>query len=175
MEKSSLFLRLLMITAVSILLFSMNNTSYALKYGPSSYSSYAPYYNTHGLPLPKFFKHKALKMIIEVDYAKPARWGLAIANIKNVMAAFGDNSFKYKIELVAFGPGLRMLMKKFDKKNEAVLQSLVSYGLKLRACHNTMMKAHVTKEALFPFVKVVPAGVVEIARKEMQGYAFLKP
>ncbi|MCL6120346.1 MAG: DsrE family protein [Deltaproteobacteria bacterium] len=175
MEKSSLFLRLLMITAVSILLFSMNNTSYALKYGPSSYSSYAPYYNTHGLPLPKFFKHKALKMIIEVDYAKPARWGLAIANIKNVMAAFGDNSFKYKIELVVFGPGLRMLMKKFDKKNEAVLQSLVSYGLKLRACHNTMMKAHVTKEALFPFVKVVPAGVVEIARKEMQGYAFLKP
>ncbi len=175
MEKSSLFLRLLMITAVSILLFSMNNTSYALKYGPSSYSSYAPYYNTHGLPLPKFFKHKVLKMIIEVDYAKPARWGLAIANIKNVMAAFGDNSFKYKIELVVFGPGLRMLMKKFDKKNEAVLQSLVSYGLKLRACHNTMMKAHVTKEALFPFVKVVPAGVVEIARKEMQGYAFLKP
>ena len=175
MEKSSLFLRLLMITAVSILLFSMNNTSYALKYGPSSYSSYAPYYNTHGLPLPKFFKHKALKMIIEVDYAKPARWGLAIANIKNVMAAFGDNSFKYKIELVVFGPGLKMLMKKFDKKNEAVLQSLVSYGLKLRACHNTMMKAHVTKDALFPFVKVVPAGVVEIARKEMQGYAFLKP
>ena len=175
MEKSSLFLRLLMITAVSILLFSMNNTSYALKYGPSSYSSYAPYYNTHGLPLPKFFKHKALKMIIEVDYAKPARWGLAIANIKNVMAAFGDNSFKYKIELVVFGPGLRMLMKKFDKRNEAVLQSLVSYGLKLRACHNTMMKAHVTKKALFPFVKVVPAGVVEIARKEMQGYTFLKP
>jgi hypothetical protein len=175
MEKSRLFLRLLMIAAVSILFFSADNTSYALKYGPSSYSSYAPYYNTHGLPLPKFFKHKALKMIIEVDYAKPARWGLAIANIKNVMAAFGDNSFKYKIELVVFGPGLKMLMKKFDKKNEAVLQSLVSYGLKLRACHNTMMKAHVTKDALFPFVKVVPAGVVEIARKEMQGYAFLKP
>jgi intracellular sulfur oxidation DsrE/DsrF family protein len=175
MEKSRLFLSLLIIAAVSILFFSIDNTSYALKYGPSSYSSYAPYYNTHGLPLPKFFKHKTLKMVIEVDYAKPARWGLAIANIKNVMAAFGDNSFKYKIELVVFGPGLRMLMKKFDKKNEAVLQSLVSYGLKLRACHNTMMKAHVTKEALFPFVKVVPAGVVEIARKEMQGYALLKP
>ena len=175
MRKSRLYLRLLMFAAASILFFSIEPAVYALKYGPSSYSSYSAYYNTHGLPLPKFFKNKTMKMIIEVDYAKPARWGLAIANIKNVMAAFGDNSLKYKIELVVFGPGLRMLMKKFDKRNEAVLQSLVSYGLKLRACHNTMMKAHVTKKALFPFVKVVPAGVVEIARKEMQGYTFLKP
>ena len=121
------------------------------------------------------FKHKTMKMVIEVDYAKPARWGLVIANIKNVMAAFGDNSFKYKLELVVFGPGIKMVMKKFDKKNEAVLQSLVTYGLKIRACHNTMLKGHLTKEALFPFVKVVPAGVIEIARKQMQGYTFLKP
>ena len=175
MKKSRLFLSLLMIAAVSILFFSPAPKVYALKYGPSSYSSYPAYYNTHPLPLPEFFKHKTMKMVIEVDYAKPGRWGLAIANIKNVMAAFGDNSFKYKMELVVFGPGLRMVMKKFDKKNEAVLQSLVTYGLKIRACHNTMLKAHLTKKALFPFVKVVPAGVVEIARKQMQGYTFLKP
>ncbi|MCL4497672.1 MAG: DsrE family protein [Deltaproteobacteria bacterium] len=175
MEKSRLFLSLSMIIAVSILLLSYSPKAYALKYGPSSYSSYPAYYNTHALPLPEFFKHKTMKMVVEVDYAKPARWGLAIANIKNVMAAFGDNSFKYKLELVVFGPGIRMVMNKFDKKNEAVLQSLVTYGLKIRACHNTMLKAHLTKKALFPFVKVVPAGVIEIARKEMQGYAFLKP
>ncbi|MCL5673474.1 MAG: DsrE family protein [Deltaproteobacteria bacterium] len=176
MKKSHLFLSLLTICAVSIFfLSSSGKAAYALKYGQSSYSSYPAYYNTHPLPLPKYFKHRVMKMVIEVDYAKPARWGLAIANIKNVMAAFGDNSFKYKIELVAFGPGLRMLMKKFDKKNEPVLQSLVSYGLQLRACHNTMLKAHLTKKALFSFVKVVPAGVIEIARKEMQGYTFLKP
>ena len=175
MDKSRLFLSLLMVAAVSILFFSPAPKVYALKYGPSSYSSYPAYYNTHPLPLPEFFKHRTMKMVIEVDYAKPARWGLAIANIKNVMAAFGDNSFKYKLELVVFGPGIRMVMNKFDKKNEAVLQSLVTYGLKIRACHNTMLKAHLTKKALFPFVKVVPAGVVEIARKQMQGYTFLKP
>ena len=178
MKKYIMSLFMPAIFALLILSLSLSfygNNAYALKYGPSSYVSYPAYYNTHGLPLPKYFKHKVFKMVIEVDYANPKRWGLAIANIKNVMAAFGDNSFKYKIELVAFGPGLRFLMKKFDKKNGPTLQSLVTYGLQLRACHNTMMKAHITKKALFSFVKVVPAGVIEIARREMQGYAFLKP
>lgn len=175
MKKSNLFLSLLAVTIASIIFLSLSPEAYALKYGPSSYSSYPAYYDTHPLPLPEFFKNKVMKMVIEVDYANPGRWELAIDNIKNVMAAFGYNSFKYKLELVVFGPGIKMLVKKFDKKNEAVLQSLVSYGLKIRACHNTMLKARLTKKALFPFARVVPAGVVEIARRQMQGYTFLKP
>jgi len=175
MKRTNFKLLILFLLGIAAVFFIADNNAYALKYGPSSYSSYPAYYNTHGLPLPTYFKNRVLKMVVEVDYANHKRWGLAIANIKNVMAAFGDNSFKYKIELVVFGPGLRFLMKKFDGKNESTLQSLTTYGLKLRACHNTMMKARVTKAALFPFVKVVPAGVVEIAKKEMQGYAFLKP
>ena len=175
MKKSLLFLSLLMIGVVSIFFFSSMTKAYALKYGPSSYSSYPAYYNTHPLPTPKFFKHKVLKMLFEIDYPSPKRWNYAIAVMSNVMKAFGYNSLKYKIELVAFGAGLKMIMIKFDKKNEAVLQSLVSYGLKIRACHNTMLKLHLTKKALFPFVRVVPAGVLEVARRGMQGYVLLKP
>ena len=175
MEKSRLFLSLSMIIAVSILLLSCSPKAYALKYGPSSYSSYPAYYNTHALPAPKFFKHKVLKMLVEIDYPNLKRWNYAIAVMSNVMKAFGYNSLKYKIELVAFGAGLKMIMPKFDKKNEAVLQSLVSYGLKIRGCHNTMLKLHLTKKALFPFVRVVPAGVLEVARRGMQGYVLLKP
>ncbi len=175
MKKFSLFLSLLMIAAVSILFFSSVSMSYALKYGPSSYSSYPAYYNTHPLPTPEFFKNKVLKMLVEIDYPNPKRWNYAIAVISNVMKAFGYNSLKYKIELVAFGAGLKMVMPKFDKKNEAVLESLVTYGLKIRGCHNTMLKFHLTKKALFPFVRVVPAGVLEVAKKGMQGYVLLKP
>ena len=175
MEKSRLFLSLLIIVAVSILFFLPASKAYALKYGPSSYSSYPAYYNTHPLPTPKFFKGKVLKMLVEIDYPNQKRWNYAISVISNVMKAFGYNSLKYKIELVAFGAGLKMMMPKFDKKNEAVLQSLVSYGLKIRACHNTMLKLHLTKKALFPFIRVVPAGVLEVARRGMQGYVLLKP
>ncbi|MFW0884449.1 hypothetical protein ACMCNP_05290 [Candidatus Acidulodesulfobacterium sp. H_13] len=176
MKKNILFLSIIAVFALIIAsLSSYGNNAYALKYGPSSYSSYPAYYNTHRLPPPAFFKHKVFKMVVEVDSANPKVWRQTINNVRNVMATFGDNPFKYSIEIVVFGPGLKLFMKKFDKKNEPILQSLAVYGLMLRACHNTMLHFHATTESLFPFVKVVPAGVVEIVRRETQGYSFLKP
>ncbi len=148
------------------------NNSYALKYGRSSYNSYSSYYNTHRLPPSKFFKHRIIKIVYQLDSASPKKWGRVIHHITNSMAPFEYNPMKYHIELVLYGGGIKMGMKKFDKKFKSTLQSLVTYGLKIRACHNTMVGMHITIPMLFPFVKVVPAGVLEIARKEMQGYAY---
>lgn len=175
MKKSCLFLSLLIIVGASIFFISSMENAYAIKYGPESYSSYPAYYNTHPLPTPKFFKGKVLKILIEVDSPNPMKWNYSIAVMSNIMRALGDNSLHYKIELVAFGKGIRMVMNKYDKKNMTILQSLVSYGLKVRACHNSMLKFHLTRKDIFSFARIVPAGVLEVAIKGMQGYVLLKP
>jgi len=156
-------------------LASLFTNAHALKYGPASYNSYPAYYNSHPLPTPLFFKGKTLKAVIEVDSPSPAKWKYAVAILANVEKAFGENGRHYQLELVAFGPGVRMLSKAANGKNEAALQRLVAHGLKIRACHNAMLATHLTRSDIFPFARVVPAGVLEVARKIMQGYVPLKP
>ncbi|HUW97241.1 MAG TPA: DsrE family protein [Acidiferrobacter sp.] len=154
---------------------SMFTSAYALKYGPASYNSYPAYYNSHPLPTPQFFKGKVMKAVIEVDSPSPKKWHYAVAVLANIEKSFGNNSRHYQMELVAFGPGVRMLSKTADGKNRAALQRLEAHGLKIRACHNAMLATHLSRADIFPFARVVPAGALEVARKIMQGYVPLKP
>ena len=43
------------------------------------------------------------------------------------------------------------------------------------ACENTMRSAKLTKEDMLPNTSYVPAGVVEIIKKEREGYAYIRP
>ena len=147
----------------------------ALKYGPASYNTYPAYYNSHPLPTPEFFKGKVLKMVMEVDSPMPAKWHYAVAVLMNIEKAFAQNGRHYQLELVAYGPGVRMLSKAADSKNAAALENLAKHGLKIRACHNAMLATHIARSEIFPFARVVPAGVLEVARKIMQGYVPIKP
>jgi len=156
-------------------LLSLFTSAHALKYGPASYNSYPAYYNSHPLPVPQFFKGKILKAVIEVDSPSPAKWHYAVVILTNIEKSFAENGRHYQLELVAFGPGVRMLSKTADGKNEAALQRLEAHGLKIRACHNAMLATHLTRNEIFPFARVVPAGVLEVARKIMQGYVPIKP
>lgn len=158
-----------------MLLASAGTQAYAMKYGPSSYNTYPRYYDSHPLPVPSFFKGKVLKQVIEVDSPSPAKWRYTIAVVSNVTSAFKNDGKRYKIELVAFGPGVKMLSTKFDKKNALALKKLVADGVKLRACHNAMLAMGLVRTNIFPFARVVPAGVLEVTRKIMQGYVPIKP
>ncbi|WP_298136537.1 DsrE family protein [Acidiferrobacter sp.] len=149
--------------------------AWAVHYGPASYNSYPAFYNSHPLPTPTFFKGKVLKAVIEVDSAAPARWNYAVAVLSNIEKAFGGDPRRYRLELVAFGPGIRMLSVWNDAHNRMPLERLAAHGLKIRACHNAMLANHLVRKDIFAFARIVPAGVLEVARKEMQGYVALKP
>ncbi len=158
-----------------VMVFLMLPQAWALRYGPASYNNYPAFYNSHPLPTPTFFRGKVLKAVIEVDSAAPARWNYAVAVLSNIEKAFGSNPRRYRLELVAFGPGIRMLSIWSDAHNRMALTQLAAHGLKIRACHNAMLANHLTRKDIFAFARVVPAGVLEVARKEMQGYVALKP
>ncbi|MDA8119915.1 MAG: DsrE family protein [Gammaproteobacteria bacterium] len=149
--------------------------AWALRYGPASYKNYPAFYNSHPLPTPSFFRGKVLKAVIEVDSAAPARWNYAVAVLSNIEKAFGGDPRRYRLELVAFGPGIRMLSVWNDAHNRMPLERLAAHGLKIRACHNAMLANHLVRKDIFAFARIVPAGVLEVARKEMQGYVALKP
>jgi len=111
------------------------------------------------------------KIVIQVTDNNPAKWNLALNNAKNLQETFGKKNST--IEVVAYGPGLNML--KFDSSVSSRLEDIAAHGIKIAACGNTMKAMHLTLADLSPAVHEVPAGAVEIVRREREGYAYLHP
>ena len=110
-------------------------------------------------------------VVIQVSDNDPAKWNLALNNVQNLQQALGKN--KVKIEVVAYGPGLNML--KAESKVAARLAGALDTSVELAACGTTMKKMKLTKDDLYGGVKVVPGGVIEIMRRQSQGWSYLRP
>lgn len=112
--------------------------------------------------------------VLQVSEANPARWNLAMNNAVNLRKHYGPD--KVDVVIVAYGPGLKMLLK--NAKTAKRVQSLAMAGVQFDACHNTM-KAMARKTGHMPKlsngVTIVPGGVVAIGDLEQKGYVYIKP
>ena len=111
------------------------------------------------------------RIVVQVSDNDPAKWNLTLNNARNVQTDLGEKNVE--IEIVAYGPGLNML-----KTGSPVAQRIdesVMRGMKIVACENTMKAQKVTRDQILPGVDYVPAGVVEIMRKQQEGWAYLRP
>ena len=48
-------------------------------------------------------------------------------------------------------------------------------GVKIVACENTMKSMKLTKPDMLSSIGYVPAGVVELVRKQREGWAYIRP
>jgi hypothetical protein len=111
------------------------------------------------------------RIVIQVSDNDPAKWNLALNNAKNVQADLG--AANVEIEIVAYGPGLNMV-----KTGSAVTSRIdesVLGGMNIVACENTMTNQKVTRAQIIPGVTYVGAGVVQIMRRQQQGWSYLRP
>ncbi len=111
------------------------------------------------------------KMVIQISDNDPAKWNLALNNIKNVQKDLGKDNVE--LEVVAYGPGINML--KAESEVASRINEAVDSGVKVVACENTMRGQKLTKADMNGKIDYVQAGVVEILQKQQQGYAYLRP
>lgn len=109
--------------------------------------------------------------VIQVSDNDPAKWNLALNNAQNMQEALGKD--KVTIEIVAYGPGLNML--KADSKVAARLNAALDSNVELAACATTMKKMKVTKADLVGGATVVPGGVIEIMKRQSEGWSYIRP
>ncbi len=110
-------------------------------------------------------------LVVQISNGSAAEQTLVLNNVANVLNYFGPD--KVQVEIVAFGPGLRLLLK--HNVNGPRIRSLYAQGVEFAACHNTMMSMHLTKADLNPVAHVVVGGVVEIMRRESEGWNYIRP
>ena len=111
------------------------------------------------------------KLVVQVSDSDPKKWNLALNNIKNVQDALGKD--KVDIALVVYGPGIDMLKLESAAGNR--VNDAVAGGVKVVACENTMDAQKLTKADMLKSISYVPAGVIELMRKQQQGYAYIRP
>jgi intracellular sulfur oxidation DsrE/DsrF family protein len=111
------------------------------------------------------------RVVIQVSDADPQKWSLALNNARNVLDALGDDDAL--IEVVVYGPGLGML--RADSPASQRVAEVQRRGVKVVACENTMKVLGIGYSAMLPNIGYVPVGVIELMRRQQEGYAYIRP
>ncbi|WP_162142969.1 DsrE family protein [Thermithiobacillus tepidarius DSM 3134] len=110
------------------------------------------------------------KLLLEVNSASQESWHGAISTARQVMTTIGMD--KAQIEVVAWGPGIKMLLKNSPVAEN--IQSLSMYGIKFLACNNTMKAMKIQPTDLAEGVTIIPAAVVHIVQRDHEGWTQIK-
>ena len=111
------------------------------------------------------------KIVFQMSDNDPARWNLALNNMRNVQVELVDDDVE--LELVAYGPGIGML--KADSPVAKGVAEALKNGARVVACENTMKGQKLGYADMLPNIGYAPSGVVELMRKQQQGYAYIRP
>jgi intracellular sulfur oxidation DsrE/DsrF family protein len=115
------------------------------------------------------------KVVLQISDGNPFKQTLVLNVANNLMKAYGVD--KVDVQVVAFGPGLRLLFA--DNVNKGRIQSLVdNAGVEFHACKNTI--ANMSSKlghpvAINPVASTNSGGVAKILELRKKGYELIKP
>lgn len=119
-----------------------------------------------------FAEHKVVLQISDDD---PFKQTLVLNVANNIVKAYGTDNVD--IQIVAFGPGLRLLFD--DNANKQRIQSLVDNAdVKFHACKNTianMTRLLGERPAINAVATTDSGGVTRILELRKKGYELIKP
>jgi len=133
--------------------------------------------------------YKKQKVVYHINYDDKKQQKGALVNIQNHINAVGAENLDLRV--VLHGNGLSLLLvpesldklKKFKHANAddnfaARIDTLKGQGIKFDVCENTVVGRGVNVEDdLYDVLQedIVPSGVAELAKLQMEGFAYIKP
>lgn len=126
--------------------------------------------NFHGF----FRRHHPVKLVFGVS-DPGAQLKETLTNAALIIQYLRRRSYPYHIQIVLYGKAVLAVdswKQRYSVYGDLV-KSLHGAGVQFRACYNSMFTEHIKVDDLYSFVKVVPAGLLQIAKKEMQGYTVI--
>lgn len=112
------------------------------------------------------------RIVLQVSDDDPKKWNLALNNARNAQQDLGGPK-NVDIEIVAYGPGINML--KMDAVTANRVSDAIKTGISIVACENTMGAQKIDKAEMNPSISYVPAGVIQLMRRQQQGWAYVRP
>lgn len=116
-----------------------------------------------------------MKAVFHVD--ELSKWGLTLTNAENMLQYYREHHQDCLLEIVANSQAVLALVSVRARELGYFerLAALAGRQVAIRACGNALRAQNISPDQLGPFAEVVPAGVVELAERQAEGYAYLKP
>ncbi|MGA7883555.1 MAG: DsrE family protein [Terrimicrobiaceae bacterium] len=117
---------------------------------------------------------KVHRAVFEVSVKGADKWLGALRNVENALDTLGKQT---KIEVVAHGKGIGLLLAKTASENAGLkgkIEKFYAEGLIFSGCENTMQREKLEKKDLIEQATTVDSGVAEVIRKQTAGWAYLK-
>lgn len=115
-----------------------------------------------------------MKILLHIDDKE--RWPMVKNNVTHLVQAQRENDLDLKIEVVANGEAVLGLVKtQLTEEEWGSKAETLKPVLRICACHNSMNRFDLRADELYSFVEIVPAGILELAGKQDEGYAYIKP
>jgi len=113
-----------------------------------------------------------MRAVIQVSDNDPQKWNLALNNARNVQEDLGGPEAT-ALEIVVYGPGIGML--KLDSPVANRIAEALGKGVAVVACENTMKGQKLGRADMLPNIGYVSAGVVELMKRQHEGWAYIRP
>lgn len=107
-------------------------------------------------------------MVFAVTSGDEADWRMTLGNTRNPIEGLKPDS----VEVVGYAQGLGLV--KLDSVVAKEIAALQEKHVRFVACENSMRMQHVEVKDLLPGIQPVPSWIVEVVRKQEQGWSYIK-
>ncbi len=112
------------------------------------------------------------KVVFHIDENK--KWKLLLANVSNLLDALEGKS--YDVEVVANSEAVKYYDTSQDLDTDInTMKELKEKGVDFVACNNALRGNKIEKDHIIDYIRIVPAGVLELVEKQSEGYAYIRP
>jgi len=123
------------------------------------------------VPAPAAAPEKIHRIVFQVTIDGEEHWNAVLSQIENVQKGFAPE--KVQIEVVTHGNATGFVLAKNKAVSERI-QKIEGTGAIFSYCANTQKKNNVKAEELTPGVTIVPSGLVQVIKRQEEGWSYIK-
>src|SRR6188474_2495259 len=117
-----------------------------------------------------FAQQKQHKIVFDFTKADTASISVLIRHVTNIMDMTGNA----QLEVVCHGAGLDILVKGKTPVQKEIEELKVKFNVVFSACEVTMKRRGIDKSQLLPGSTTVPAALLELSSKQLEGWSYIK-
>ena len=123
-----------------------------------------------------FQTHQPVKIVFAVASPGDADLKESLHNAALSIQYLKLKKIDYRIEFVLYGNAVRAAdpMSQSYAGLGDLMQALHEVGVDFVVCFNSLDELGMQKSDLYPFMTLVPSGILEIVRREADGYAYIR-
>lgn len=111
-----------------------------------------------------------INVIFHID--EMDKWPLILGNVNNMLKEVGEDGLA--CEVLANSKAISFMIKD-DHPLKDKVEKLVNKNIRFCVCQNSLNALEIVQTQLEDYAIIVPSGVVELALKQHEGYAYIKP